>query len=250
MNTLYLVCSRSCMAQMEIPYLLNNSPELHGTSSAGEHYATYQLDGNNIDHEPGILGTVRCHDDYWNLSEEDSKYYNFEIRNELEIREDQLDELLNIVQDKSIALLLHAQNYKFIWKWSRNKPVIIINTIIGDWDMDIENWAMREYNDIMEDDRNANYSGVDHTWPGCKEVAQNFLKQKNIDKDILELESDVLLTQADWMQASQIYKLWDKVKLMPPEKEWISAYIQDIKSKQQYNTELLSELRVEYDSIR
>ena len=250
MNTLYLVCSRSCMAQMEIPYLLNNSPELHGTSSAGEHYATYQLDGNNIDHEPGILGTVRCHDDYWNLSEEDSKYYNFEIRNELEIREDQLDELLNIVQDKSIALLLHAQNYKFIWKWSRNKPVIIINTIIGDWDMDIENWAMREYNDIMEDDRNANYSGVDHTWPGCKEVAQNFLKQKNIDKDILELESDVLLTQADWMQASQIYKLWDKVKLMSPEKEWIDAYIQDIKSKQQYNTELLSELRVEYDSIR
>ena len=238
------------MAQMEIPYLLNNSPELHGTSSAGEHYATYQLDDKNIDHEPGILGTVRCHDDYWNLSEEDSKYYNFEIRNELEIREDQLDELLNIVQDKSIALLLHAQNYKFIWKWSRNKPVIIINTIIGDWDMDIENWAMREYNDIMEDDRNANYSGVDHTWPGCKEVAQNFLKQKNIDKDILELESDVLLTQADWMQASQIYKLWDKVKLMSPEKEWIDAYIQDIKSKQQYNTELLSELRVEYDSIR
>ena len=47
----------------------------------------------------------------------------------------------------------HAQNYKFIWKWSRNKLVIITsNTIIGDWDMDIENWAMREYNDIMEDD--------------------------------------------------------------------------------------------------
>ena len=250
MNTLYLVCSRSCMAQMEIPYLLNNSPELHGDSKAGDHYATYQLDGKHIDHEPGILGTVRCHDDYWNLSDEDTKYYNFEIRNELEIREDQLDELLNIIKNKSVALLLHARNYKFIWKWSRNKPVIIINTIFGDWDMNIENWAMREYNDIMEDDRNANYSGVDHTWPGYEEVAQQFITQKNIDKDILEIDSDILLEQADWMQVPNIYNLWDKVKITAPDKEWIDAYLKDIKSKQEYNLSMLDELRIKYDSIR
>ena len=59
MNTLYLVVSRSCINQMEIPYLLNNSPDLHGESSPGQHWAGYELDGNPIDHEPGPLGKVR-----------------------------------------------------------------------------------------------------------------------------------------------------------------------------------------------
>ena len=53
MNTLYLICSHSCMSQMEVPYLLNNSPMLHGESQAGEHWASYELNGKQVDHEPG-----------------------------------------------------------------------------------------------------------------------------------------------------------------------------------------------------
>ena len=249
MNTLYLVCSHSCLAQMEIPYLLNNSPDLHGESKAGDHYATYNLNNESIDHEPGILGKVRCHDDYWNLTDQDKEYYNFEVRNELEIREDQLDALLNIVQDKSIALLLHAHNINDIWKWSRNKYVVVINASIGNWDMDIENWAMREYNYIMEDDRNANYSNQDHSWPGSKQVVQDFIHKKNIDREWSSHMCDVALQQADWMQSPDIYNLWEKVGIESPSKQWIDSYLQDIKSKQEYNTELLNELRLEYDSM-
>ena len=251
MNTLYLVCSHSCMAQMEIPYLLNNSPELFGSSKAGEDYATYSLNGKDIDHEPGILGKVRCHDDYWNLDEYEKQYYNFEVRNTLEIREDQLDGLTNIQKNKSVALLLHAHNLKDIWKWSRKNYAIVINASIGDWDMNIENWAMREYNDIMEDDRNANYSGVDHSWPGAKKVAENFVHRMNMDKNWVEYyDYDFSIQQKDWMQTPDIYNLWDKVNLTPPDKQWIDNYITDIKSKQEYNVELLNEIRLEYDTIR
>ena len=52
MNTLYLICSHSCLSQMEIPYLLNNSPMLHGESQAGEHWASYELDGKEVDLTP------------------------------------------------------------------------------------------------------------------------------------------------------------------------------------------------------
>ena len=83
----------------------------------------------------------------------EKQYYNFEIRNTL------LRWSFKYFKSKSVALLLHAHNTKDIWKWSRSNFAVVVNATIGDWDMNIENWAMREYNDIMEDDRNANYSG-------------------------------------------------------------------------------------------
>jgi len=248
MNTLYLVCSRSCINQMEIPYLLNNSPDLHGESKAGEHYAGYELDGQPIDHEPGILGKVRVHDDYWNLSEEDFQYYNFDVRNELNITTDMLDNLLNIIEDKSIAVLLHAHNLNDIWKWSRDKPVIVINTKIGDWEGNIETWAPREYNVLMEDDRNANYSGTDHAWPGCEEVAAEFVSRMHLDSELGREQADRLVTQSQWMIAPDIYTLWDTVGIAPPSKEWIDAYLQDYTEHQEYNHDLLVELRIAYDN--
>ncbi len=251
MNTLYLICSHSCIAQMEIAYLFNNSPELYGESKAGENYATYQLNGKDIDHEPGILGKVRCHDDYWNLDDYEKQYYNFEVRNTLEIRDDQLDGLLNISKNKSVALLLHAHNTKDIWKWSRSNFAVVVNATIGEWDMNIENWAMREYNDIMEDDRNANYSEQDHVFPGVQQIASNFIQKMYIDKLWKERNNyDFAIEQKDWMTTPDIYNLWEKVGLIPPSKEWIDEYLKDIKSRQEYNTQLLNDIRVEYDSIR
>lgn len=251
MNTLYLICSHSCMAQMEIAYLLNNSPELYGESNAGENYATYQLDGKDIDYEPGILGKVRCHDDYWNLTDYEKQYYNFEIRNTLEIREDQLDGLLNISKSKSVALLLHAHNTKDIWRWSRKNYAVVVNATIGDWDMDIENWAMREYNDIMEDDRNANYSEQNHIFPGTQDVILNFVHKMRIDREWKDKNSfDYSIEQVDWMRSPEIYNLWEKVGLQPPSKKWVDEYLIDIKSKQEYNTQLLNDIRLEYDSVR
>ena len=48
--------------------MLNNSPDLHGTSFTGEHWATYELDGKSQQiFERGILGKIRVHDDYWNI---------------------------------------------------------------------------------------------------------------------------------------------------------------------------------------
>lgn len=236
------------MNQMEIPYLLNNSPDLYGESHAGEHYAGYELNGEPIDHEPGPLGKVRVHDDYWNLSGLDRRYYNFEIRNELNISIEQLDGLLNLIHDKSIAVLLHAHNLEDIWAWSRAKPVILINAVITDWEDNIETWAAREYNYIMEDDRNANFSDADHHWPGCEAVADAFVARMHLDQDHQKREADRTISQPQWMRAPEIYTLWDTVGITPPSKEWIDEYLTDYKAHQEYNHELLAELRLAYDS--
>ena len=248
MNTLYLVCSHSCMSQMEIPYLLNNSPDLFGESKAGEHYAMYELDGEPIDHEPGPLGKVRVHDDYWNIIDEDNQWYNFDVRNALKITEEQLDGLLNLIEDKNIAVLLHAHNLEDIWAWSRAKPVIAINATIGDWDKNIEYWAMREYNYLMEDDRNANYSEAEHAWPGCLAVAEHFIARMHMDNEWAEKDADRVITQVDWQRQPEIYNLWEKVGIASPSKEWIDAYVEDFQAHQEYNLDLLAELRETYDS--
>lgn len=250
MNTLYLVCSHSCMNQMEIPYLLNNSPDLHGTSGVGQDWAGYELDGKEIDHEPGPLGKVRVHDDYWNLDNEDKQWYNFDVRNTMTLTKEQYDGLLNLTDKYSIALLLHAQNIDDVWQWSRNDPVIVINPIISEWEGNIESWAAREYNYLMEDDRNANYSGYDHAWPGCEEVAKMFKQRMAYDQEIAQRQSDRLIKQPQWMRAPEIYTLWESVGISPPNKEWIDAYLEEYNSKQEHNVDLQIELREEYDRIR
>lgn len=233
---------------MEIPYLLNNSPDLHGTSGPGEHWATYELNGEPIDHEPGPLGKVRVHDDYWNLDYKDNELYNFDVRNDLNISDEKLDKLLGLIEDKNIAVLLHAHNLEDIWAWSRSKPVIMINCTIGEWKDNIENWAMREYNYLMEDERNANFSDAEHAWPGCDAVADHFVARMHLDSEWKEKQSDRSITQVDWMQKPDIYSLWDKVGIQAPSKEWIDAYLEDYATHQEYNNDLLVDLRLAYDN--
>lgn len=250
MSTLYLVISQSCINQMEIPYLLNNSPELQGDSSAGKHWATYELNDQPIDHEPGPLGKVRVHDDYWNLDNEDQKWYNFDVRNDMNISEEKLNGLLNISKKYSIALLLHAQNYDDVWAWSRSKNVIIVNPIISEWDEGVNTWAAREYNYLMEDDRNANYSGVDHHWPGTDEVAQAFKDRMLYDNEIADRLSDRIILQPEWMRTPEIYTLWESVGITSPPKEWIDAYIKDYTEHQEHEDILIKELQNAYNNIK
>ena len=40
----------------------------------------------------------------------------------MNIHKEQLDGLLNLIKNKSVAVLLHAQNYEEIWAWSRILP--------------------------------------------------------------------------------------------------------------------------------
>lgn len=247
MNTLYLVCSHSCISQMEVPYLLNNSPMLHGESQAGEHWASYELDGQNIDHEPGELGKIRVHDDYWNISEQDKQWYNYNVRNTMNISNDQLDGLLNLIETKSIAVLLHAQNYNDIWKWSRGIPVIMIRTNIDEWEGNIVSWAAREYNYLMEDDRNANYSKDDHTWKPTEEIVDNFIAKKQFNNEIDENSGDIILSQSQWSTINGLGTLWDTVGIDSPDQNWIHQYYEDFINHQEINQELAKEITDAYN---
>lgn len=247
MNTLYLICSHSCMSQMEIPYLLNNSPTLHGNSQAGEHWATYELNGEQLDHEPGPLGKIRVHDDYWNISQEDSEWYNYDIRNTMKISEEQLNGLLNLIKNKSVAVLLHAQNYEDIWKWSRILPVVMIRTKIDEWDGDIVSWAAREYNYLMEDDKNANYSEDDHTWPGVETIVDNFISRKKFTNEIdEESPGDIVLEQSQWSTLNGLDTLWDCIGIDKPDQNWIHQYYEDFQNHQELNKDLAEELTNAY----
>lgn len=104
MNTLYLVCTYGVSNDFEICNILNTSPELN---------------------------------DIKKLTDYDKQYYNREIYTELEIREDQLDAMLNITQDKSIALEIHAKNIQDIFMWSRNKFVVVLTLVDGDFEYDV-----------------------------------------------------------------------------------------------------------------
>jgi len=247
MNTLYLVCSHSCISQMEVPYLLNNSPMLHGESQAGEHWASYELDGQEIDHEPGNLGKIRVHDDYWNISEQDKQWYNYNVRNTMNISNDQLDGLLNLIETKSIAVLLHAQNYNDIWKWSRGIPVILIRTKIDEWEGNIVSWAAREYNYLMEDDRNANYSNDDHTWKPTEEIVDNFIAKKQFNNEIDEDSGDIILGQSQWSTIDGLNTLWDTVGIDSPDQNWIHQYYEDFQNHQEINQELAKEITDAYN---
>ena len=247
MNTLYLVCSHSCISQMEVPYLLNNSPMLHGESQAGEHWASYELNGQEIDHEPGNLGKIRVHDDYWNISEQDKQWYNYNVRNTMNISNDQLDGLLNLIETKSIAVLLHAQNYNDIWKWSRGIPVILIRTKIDEWEGNIVSWAAREYNYLMEDDRNANYSNDDHTWKPTEEIVDNFIAKKQFNNEIDEDSGDIILGQSQWSTIDGLNTLWDTVGIDSPDQNWIHQYYEDFQTHQEIDETVATELTNEYN---
>jgi hypothetical protein len=232
---------------MEVPYLLNNSPMLHGESQAGEHWASYELDGKEIDHEPGELGKIRVHDDYWNISDVDNQWYNYNVRNTMNISNDQLDGLLNLIETKSIAVLLHAQNYKDIWKWSRGIPVIMIRTRIDEWDGNIVSWAAREYNYLMEDERNANYSKDDHAWQSTETIVSNFNAKKQFNNEINDDEGDITLNQSQWSTLDGLNTLWDTVGIDSPDQNWIHQYYEDFQNHQEINKELAKEITDAYN---
>ena len=249
MNTLYLICSHSCMSLMEVPYLLNNSSMLHGNSTAGEHWAGYELNGEQIDHEPGPLGKIRVHDDYWNISDEDSKWYNYDVRNTMEITKEQVDGLSNLITDKSIAILLHAQNYEDIFAWTRGLPVLLVRTAIDEWDGNIVSWTAREYNYLMEDDKNANYSGYDHTWPGIDTIVDRYATSKKYSCETGDNPtSDLVLNQSQWLTLAGLNTLWDSVGIDAPDQAWIDAYYKDYQEHQEINAELAKELTDAYNA--
>jgi len=158
MNTLYLICSGQNINQVEIPYLLNNSPMLHGESQAGEHWENSCL-----------------RDNCWNISEEDKNWYDNNIRNAIEISEEQFNGLLNLIKDKSISVLLHAQNYEDIWKWSRNLPVMMIRTEIDGGEIEWDSPG----DVLLAQDQWTTLDGLDTLWNtiGIDKPDQNWIHQ-------------------------------------------------------------------------
>ena len=115
MNTLYLICTNGINNNFKVCNIINKSQELQ---------------------------------EIHQLTAYDKQYYNEEVYTELEIREDQLDAMLNITQDKSIALEIHAKNIQDVFMWSRDKFVVVLSLVDGDYEYDalIDN----TYNDIYK----------------------------------------------------------------------------------------------------
>ena len=165
----------------------------------------------------------------------------------MNISNDQLDGLLNLIETKSIAVLLHAQNYNDIWKWSRGIPVILIRTKIDEWEGNIVSWAAREYNYLMEDDRNANYSNDDHTWKPTEEIVDNFIAKKQFNNEIDEDSGDIILGQSQWSTIDGLNTLWDTVGIDSPDQNWIHQYYEDFQNHQEINQELAKEITDAYN---
>ena len=250
LQNLYLICSHSCMSQMEVPFLLNNSPNLWGSCDPDENWAEYDLPNlhTSIDCEPGPFGSVRVHDDYWNIPDHLKFAYNFEVRNTLEITNAQLDNLHEIPQYTGpIALLLHAHNTDLVYEWTQKHNATLITTAIGRWHHDIEMWAMREYNLVMEDPENANFSKADHHMEDLDQVVEAFIHRMHIDKEWRQKKSDLLLIQRDWQDPLRIPNLWNTMGFDSPSADWINKYCEVFWQGQHMNTELTDKLRKKYE---
>lgn len=238
------------MSQMEIPFLINSSPDLGGPHDYEDHWATYELNGESIDHEPGIFGKVRVHDDYWNIDHDEREYYNFEIRNNMYITTDQLDKMRQLAHIKQgISLLSHCavDNVKVVMDWAEDKDdVCVITTAIGTWERDIELWAMREFNFLMEDDRNANYSKADHSLTDIHDVLVAYRHRIDVDMQWRNEPSDVLLYQTDWQTLQGLKGMYSKLGISAPSNIWLENYLNNFYSKQEFNEELLMELAQEW----
>lgn len=250
---LYIVVSPSCLSQMEVPYLLNCSPDFFGEQPHDKWWATYTLNDSEVDGELGEFGTVRVHDDYWHIDDTDRPYYNFEVRNSLELTHQQYLGLLNLIpRHKNIAVLLHAQNIQDIFAWSRTDDVMVIAAYMGDWENDIEYWAMREFNTIMQDDRNANYTSADHTYTDIASVVTAFNHRRNSDRDWRKRalgNCDRVISQPEWQRSEEIFWFWDHFGVTPESRTWCKQYFETFQSKQEYNVERLQQLRKEYNRV-
>ena len=250
---LYIIISASCMSQMEVPFLMNNSPDLFGDSDPDDSWATYQLNDEEIDHEPGIFGKVRVHDDYWNIdyNDEYKKLYNFNVRNSMEISESNLDDMLKLANslDKPIALLSHAHNVQQVMSWSKDKPVTVVQLLLDRWERDIEMWAMREYNDLMQDDRNANYSDYNHSETDLDVIVDAYVSQVKMSNALCESGLyDICIRQSQWQTLAGLYDFWDDLDIESPSVEWIQKYYESFFKKQEFNETLLTQLREKYEA--
>jgi hypothetical protein len=245
---LYIVCSHSCMSQMELAYLLNNSLDIEGTTDPELNWATYELNGATIDHEPGPFGDVRVHDDYWNIDLNEREYYNFDVRNTMHITPDQLDKMYELATIRgTLCLLIHAHNTDDVMAWAQDKDATVIITAIGKWERDIELWTMREFNYLMQDEHNANYSDDDHSLEDIDAIVEQYIHRVHIDKEWQQKSCDLLIYQSEWQRAPDIYGLWDKVGLESPGKEWIDNYLDVFYNKQRFETEKLQKLREAFE---
>ena len=249
---LYLILSPSCLSQMEVPYLINNSPDFMGEQPHDLHWASYEINGNTVDGEYGHFGTVRVHDDYWNIDNEDKQFYNFNIRNSMELSYEDYIALEKHFTNKynNISLLLHADNIEEIYAWCNNTKVIIIGAAMGSWFNDLEYWAMREFNTVMEDDRNANYSDNNHVFINNDDVLDRFWHRKEADlswRNRISSFADITLWQSDWCQFENISRIYQYLGITPPSRKWIKTYYTVFQDKQDYAVENLVALRKSYN---
>lgn len=240
---------------MELAYLLNNSPDFFGEQPHGSHWATYELNGETVDGETGVFGTVRVHDDYWHLDSEDRRYYNFNVRNSLKLSRADFEGFRHFTEKyDNCALLLHAQNVEEVYRYASRRlrdSITVIGAYMGIWRNDLEYWAMREYNTIMEDDANANYSGVDHRFPGIHGVVNAFAQKRRADNAWLQRlihNTDYQFAQDNWQRLEQIPELYRKLGIQAPGARWIQDYYTTFQSRQEYNIPQLVELRMEHDA--
>ena len=103
----------------------------------------------------------------------------------------------------------------------------------------------------MEDDRNANYSDDDHSWPGIETIVDNFISKKQFnngvhDEDAPHNHGDILLQQSQWSTMSGLNTLWDSVGIDKPDQNWIHQYYEDFQNHQEINQELAKELTDAY----
>ena len=244
---LYLILSPSCISQMELTYLINCSPDFFGEQPHDKHWATYEINGESVDGEHGHFGTVRVHDDYWHIDDEDRAFYNFDIRNSMELTKSQFDGLLHFIPKyNNIALLLHAQNVEDIWSWSQGHDIRVVCAFMGVWANDLEYWAMREFNDVMTDDANANYSEYEHQMFGYQHVLDSFKHRQQADNEWWKLSinhSHHYIAQEEWQRLEYIPFVYGKLQIKKPKARWINDYFINFQNHQKYNVENLTTLR-------
>lgn len=248
---LYLVLSPSCISQMELVYLMNCSPDFFGEQPHNENWATYEINGETVDGENGYFGTVRVHDDYWNIDDEDRAWYNFEVRNSLRLSKAQFYGLTNLIPKyKNIALLLHAQNVEDIWDWSQQLDIKVVGAYMGTWSNNLEYWAMREFNDVMTDDANANYSDHEHRMLSIEHVVESFQHRSRADQEWWQMclgSTHYTVSQETWQRLEYLPLVYERCQIAKPKVKWMKDYFTSFQSRQEYNVDRLTKLRNAYD---
>ena len=184
MSQIYLVCTRSAISASALTYIINQSPQF------------YNVVHNNLwlNEAGSKFKDATVIEDWWNIPKSFAKTYNYDVRNNENIKLETLQNLCNEWENlhtgKHIALFTHATNTADIIKW-RNEhelPITVVTTIMGKncyRYMDL--FLKREYSDEMN-----KFVSLFDTW---KYVYNQFLSQ-----DVTWAEhADVVLAMDDWL---------------------------------------------------